>query len=144
MHTADNIESDQDLTAAGGFRMPLVFSQPNATANQTAVALLVGSGGDAALTEIPAPRAGSVVGISIRSEGARTGGTCTVDVTVGGVATGLQAVLDATNTQQDEATQEKDTDTFALGDRVGVDVTTDGTWAAGATPSIVVLVEIEM
>jgi hypothetical protein len=138
------MQTASDLDAAGGYRQTLgLFSQADVTASQSAVALAIHAG-DAALTEIPVPRAGSVTGISARTEGARTGGTCTVDVTKNGTATGLQAVIDATNTQQHQATQAKDTDTFAAGDRIGVDITTDASWAAGSTPSIIVTVEVEM
>jgi len=131
-----------DIDGAGGFRMPILFSQDDVTASQTDTVLAL-HGGDAALVNLPMYRAGSVVGISAWTEGARTGGTCTVDATVGGTKTGLTAVIDDTNTQVNSSSQAKDTDTFAADDLIGVKLTTDGTWAAGVTPSIIVCVWVE-
>lgn len=131
-----------DIVGGGGNRQTFLFSQADATASQSAVALAVHAG-DSAITAVPMPRAGSIVGIAVRSEGARTAGTLTVDATIGGTVTGLQAVLNGTNTQTHYATQAKDTDTFTAGGLIGVKVTTDGDWAAGSTPSIVVAVEVE-
>lgn len=141
MQTADDITSDKDLDAAGGFRRSLSFHQLDATASQTGVAISVL--GSTVMTEFVMPRPGSIVEISIRCEAARTGGTCDVEVTKNGTAVGLKATLDATNTQSHQATQAKDTDTFVAGDRIGVKVTTSAAWAAGVTPEILVLAGVE-
>lgn len=130
-----------DLSAPGGFRHTYKFVQADCTASQSAVALL--ASGCAALTGIPMIRAGSVVGIGITCESARSAGTCTVDATIGGTATGLQAVLNGTNTTTAVATQAKDTDAFSAAGLLGVKITTDGDWAAGTTPEILVCVEVE-
>lgn len=99
--------------------------QDNVAASQTAVALVIAN----ARTEIPMVTAGSVVGIVVYSNAARSAGTLTVDVTINGTATGCQAVLDGTNTQTDTGTQAVGTDTFTAGQRIGVKITTDGSWS---------------
>ena len=122
------------------YEIPAYFMQADVAANQAAVALnVLGLAGN---TEITLPKGGSIVGISIASNDARTAGTLTVDATINGTATGLQAVLDATNTQYHHANQVKDTDTFSAGDRVGVKITTDAGWLP-VTADIVVLVLCE-
>lgn len=113
--------------------------QDNVAAGQSGVALNLG--GDANRTELPVARAGSVVGIAVYSNEARTGGTLTVEVTIDGVGTGLTAVLDATNTQTHYNTQAAGLDTFTAGQRIGVKITTDAGWAP-TTADITVEVEI--
>ncbi len=117
------------------------FMQSDVAASQSAVAIpVLGLAGNA---EIVMAKLGSAIGISIASNAARTAGTLTVDVTVNGTAIGLQAVLDGTNTQYHYATQAGGLDTFVAGDRLGVKITTDGTWAP-TTADIVVMVLAEV
>lgn len=117
------------------------FAQPNVAAGQTAVAIPVL--GLATNTEIVLPRKGSVTGISIASNEARTGGSLTVDVLINGAATGLQAILDATNTQYHFATQVGEVDTFVAGDRLGVAITTDAGWLP-TTADVVICMLVEV
>lgn len=120
------------------YTQPYQFMQADVAASQAAVALdVLGLAGN---TEYTMELDGSVVGIAIASNDARTGGTLTVDVTINGTATGLQAVLNATNTTYHYATQLPETDTFSAGDRLGVDITTDAAWTPDGTPDIVVTV----
>lgn len=120
------------------YAQPYQFMQSDVAASQSAVALdVLGLSGN---TEYTMELEGSVIGISIASNDARTAGTLTVDVTVNGTATGLQAILDGTNTTYHYATQIPETDTFSAGDRLGVDITTDGSWAPDGTADIVVTV----
>lgn len=121
------------------------FSQANCTASQTAVELARGSAADANLTEVVAIAAGKIVGLAVFSEGARSAGTCTIKVEVNGTPTTISAVLDGTNAQKHYVRQTPAAaaaaatpDTFAAGDTIEVTVTTDGSWAAGSTPSIAV------
>lgn len=86
--------------------------------------------------------AGSVLGIAVKSNDARTAGTLTVEVTKNGTGVGLTAVLDGTNTTSKATTQSKDTDAFVAGDNIGIDITTDGSWAP-TTADIDCTVEIE-
>lgn len=135
------MSSTDDVNAAGGFCMQFWFYQDNVAAGQAAVALLLG--GDVARTERIAVRSGSVRGIAVSSNAARTAGTLTVDATVDGTATGLQAVLDGTNTLKHVATQGKDLDTFAQKGLVGVKITTSADWAP-TTADITVEVLVEL
>lgn len=138
-----NITATGDITGSGGNRLQYYFIQADAsTQSQSAVALT--ALGSSVLTGLPAIRAGSVVGIGVTCESARTAGTLTVDATIGGTVTGLQAVLNATNTTTAVATQAKDTDAVAAGNLIGVKVTTSSDWDnSGDTPEIIVVVEIE-
>lgn len=134
------IETDGDIKGVGGFKTAFCFMQQDVAAEQSAVAIPVL--GLAANTEIVLPFSGSVIGIAVASNDARTAGSLTVDVTVNGTATGLQAALDGSNTQYHSATQAKDTDAFAAGARLGVKITTSADWAP-TTADIVVTVVIE-
>lgn len=103
------------------------FTQSNVTASQTNVAL--------AGSRWTAPRAGSITGIVVKSNEARTAGTLTVEVWkntglagAAGAATGLTAVLNGTNTSAKATTQDPNTDTFVAGDELFVSITTDGSW----------------
>ena len=136
--------------AAGGMKVPLFFTQVGVAASQNAVALkLIDTAWDAgttdasfdapANTEVVMPLSGSIIGVSVASTAARTAGTLTVEVTKNGSGTGLQAQLNATDTQYAYATQELDEDTFDAGDRIGVKITTSADWAP-TTADIVVMV----
>lgn len=118
---------------------PHVFFQDNVAASQSDVALLVAGSGT--VSEVTMPFAGSVTGISIASNEARTADTLTVDATINGTASGLQATLDGDNTTYHYTTQAKDVDTFSAGDRLGVDITTGGSWAP-VTADIIVVVYV--
>lgn len=65
-----------------------------------------------------------LVGISVTSNAARTAGTLTVDATIDGTVTGLQAALDGTNTTRDTGVQARGTDVGVAGSRLGVKLTT--------------------
>jgi len=130
----------KDIEADGGFKNSFNFQQIDVAAGQTSVAIdVLGLAGN---TEYTLPYDGSIVAISIASNAARTGGTLTVKPTVNGVEQTLAATLDATNTTYHYATQAKDAETFSAGDRLGVKITTDATWAP-TTADIVVTVVIE-
>ena len=133
-----------DLTAGAGRLCSFTFHQGDATASQSAVAITAGTGEDADATEYVIPWAGSIMGISVACEAARSGGSCIVDATVNGTVTGLTATIDDTDTQYAYGVQAKDSDAITAGQRLGVKVTTDAGWAAGTTPSILVTVFCEM
>jgi Ni,Fe-hydrogenase maturation factor len=77
-----------------------------------------------AITEAQIPWEFEVVGVSVTSTEARTAGTLTADVTIDGTVTGLQGILNGTDTTRDYATQPRSTDIGAAGSRVGVKLTT--------------------
>lgn len=113
--------------------------QTDVAASQSAVALNLDGG--TLRAELPMVRAGSVTGIVVFSNAARSGGTLTVDATINGTVTGLTAVLDATNTTVKASTQAVAADAFVAGDRIGVKITTDAGWLP-TTADITVVVEI--
>ena len=140
MSGTGNLVVENDIYAAGGYKNSFNFTQSDVAVSQTAVVIdVLGLSGN---TEYTLPYAGSITGISISSNGARTAGTLTVDATVDGTVSGLQAVLDATNTQYHSTTQGVNTDTFSAGNRLGVKITTSADWAP-TTADIVVTVVIE-
>lgn len=139
--TGDIIATAGDMNAVGGFAHQLSYwYQDDVADSQTDAALDMD--GNSARAEVPTIRAGSIIGIAVYSNEARSAGTLTVDATVDGTKTGLTAVLDGTNSQTKVTTQAKDTDTFTAGQRIGVKLTTDGSWAP-TTADITVTVLIE-
>lgn len=129
---------------AKGQLVPLLFSQAALAINQSAVAITVVET-SADTIEYVIPWEYEVVGISASVSEARTAGTATVDATIDTTATGLQAVIDGTNTLRDTGTQARGTDVGAAGSRVGVKLTTDGTWApTTADISVVVWVIVHL
>lgn len=129
---------EHDADGEHTFKYPILFMQDDVAASQSAVALLIAG---ATPVEIGVPWTGSIVGISVLSDAARSAGTLTVDATVNGSTTGLQAVLDVDNTTIHYASQAKDVDTFVAGDAIGVKITTDAGWLP-TSANIVVLVYI--
>jgi len=98
--------------------------QDNVTASQTAVALSLGN----SRTEIPMPAPGHVVGVVVYTNAARAAGTLTVDVTINGTVTGLQAILNGSSTTTTATRQAQNTDKYTIGQRIGVKITTDSGW----------------
>lgn len=118
------------------------FSHPNVAASGTDVSLYRCGGGDTNLVHSICPFDGWVIGISARSENARTAGSCILEVEVDGTAVALTATIDGTNDQivyetQTPVAAESAGDTVSAGDTIECVYTTDGTWAAGSTPSII-------
>lgn len=123
-----HVITKEDVLDAATYYVPNTLSgwwQDNVTATQTNVVLAMAN----ARTEVPMPTGGSVIGIAVRSNAARSAGTLTVEATIDGTAIGLTAVLDGTNTQTNVASQDVGTDVFTAGQRIGVKITTSGTWA---------------
>ena len=132
---------------AKGQLIKLAYAQADVAANQTAVAMNVIEVRDAAASADDAiavpgyvmPFDFEVVGISILASTARTAGSITVDATIDGTATGLQAVLDGTNTTAHHITQPRDSDRGIAGSYVGVKLTTGASYTP-VTADIVVAV----
>jgi hypothetical protein len=116
--------------------------QDNVVASQTDVALSRAAAG-AFPTVWVAPRAGSILGVTVLSNDARAAGTLTVQVWKNGVATGLTAVLDGVNTTFKATVQAAGTDTFTAGDHLDVRITTDAGWLP-ITADIRAAIEVEM
>lgn len=112
--------------------------QDNVPGSQTDIALVIAN----ARTEIPMPVAGSIVGITIFSNEARTAGTATVEPTINGTGIGLTAVLDGTNTTTHTAAQAEGLDKFTAGQRIGVKITSASWTPTTADISVAVLVTL--
>lgn len=115
----------------------------NVLAAQTGVTMAL-LGGSAVLgdrSRLPVIRAGCISGIVVRSDEARTAGTLTVEATINGSATGLTAVLDATNTTVKSTMQAIGADTLAAGDELGAIWTTSALWAP-ITADVTVMIEV--
>lgn len=134
---------------AKGQLVPLIFAQDAVADSQSAVAMNImettATTSTLPVVEYTIPWAFEIVGISISSSEARTAGTLTVDATINTTVTGLQAVLDGTNTTRDTGTQARNTDVGVAGDRVGVKLTT-ASWTpvtADVCVTVWVLVHLE-
>lgn len=138
---------------AKGQLLPFRFAQHNVAAAQAAAAMNIiesETGADVttflSVTEHVIPFDFEVVAIGMDSNAARTAGTLTVDATINGTVTGLQAALDATNTLRDTGVQQRGLDVGVAGDRVGVKLTTDAGWTpitADIAVVVYVLVHLE-
>lgn len=131
--TAANTLNNTGGTSTANNQLLVVVDRPNSLADATAV------------TGVPLPWEFEVVGVSIESSEARTAGTLTADVTIDGTVTGLQAILDGTNTTRDTGTQPRATDVAAAGSRVGVKLTTSS-WtpvSADVLVTVFVMVHVE-
>lgn len=125
-----------DRVISKGQLVHLVFEQADVAASQSAVALATsevrdtaaGASDQNASVGYCIPFGYELIAISVTSSAARTAGTLTVDATIGGTASGLQAVLNATTTNNAYATVARGTYPGAAGDKVGVKITTASGW----------------
>lgn len=75
-------------------------------------------------------RAGSIVGLSTRLTDAVSAGTATVKATINGVASTLSVVsTNASNQSGGQSAQAPGIDTYVAGDELGMQITTDGSFA---------------
>lgn len=139
---------------AKGSLLGFNFMQADAAASQSNATLTVAEVRDAAATVddqnaadgYVIPWEFEVVGISVRSSAARTAGTLTVEAMIDGAATGLTAVLNATDTQSAKGTQVRGSDVGPATGRVGARITTDAAWApvtADVNVTVWVIVHLE-
>lgn len=137
-----------DRVIAKGQLIPLLFSQDAVADAQSAVAMNIlettATTSTLPVTEYPIPWDFEIVGISIASSEARTAGTLTVDATIDGTVTGLQAALDATNTTRDTGTQVRNSDIGSAGSRVGVKLTTASWTPVTADVAVTVWVLVKL
>lgn len=129
-----------DITAPGGFFLALEYADDNIPSDQSSTAMT--TGGSSTVTENEAPWAGSILGISMVTNEARTAGNIICEPTINGTVVELQVTLDNTNTTHASATQSKDTDAFAAGDRLGVKCVTSSDWGTPTSDhNVVIIVE---
>jgi hypothetical protein len=138
------VSSTADGSFAGGYRQTIdgwYYENAAANLNNQVMNRLAGTTNNA--TGWIAPRAGSVTGIAVHSNAARTGGTLTAKVFKNGAQLGaLTAVLDGTNTTFKATTQAKDTDNFNAGDILDIRIATDSGWSP-TTADIRGVLEVE-
>lgn len=116
--------------------------QDNVAASQSAVVLKVAAAANTG-TEVAAPRAGFVAGISATFTVAPAGSTLVLTVTKNGSAiSGCVISVTAGATLGRATAFAQGIYGFAAGDRIGVTVTTDGSWTA-ITSDMVVNVDLE-
>lgn len=133
---------------AKGQVIPLLFSQDAVADAQSAVAMNIletsATTSTLPVTEYVMPWDFEVIGITVSSSEARTAGTLTVDATIDGTVTGLQGILNATDTTRDYATQQRGSDVGAAGSRVGVKLTTASWTPVTADVAVVVYVLVHL
>jgi hypothetical protein len=106
------------------------FMQDNVAASQTDVQLLVAEVASAASNAcdgITMPWAGTIVAISYQLSAAGTAGTLTVGPTVNGTEQ-ADPTLSVTTGTSGADTATRGAATFAAGDRIGAEITTNGSW----------------
>jgi hypothetical protein len=118
--------------AARGQILDLLFVQDNLAASQTDAALNIQEVAAAAallIQGLSMPWAGSVVGIAIDTSSAATAGSLSVSVTKGGTK---QTATTQTLTTEVAKTAvfQQGAVPFVAGDKLGVKITTSGTWDA--------------
>lgn len=116
---------------------PLLFTRANIAANLSAVALATADGGDG----YTMPFEGDVVGISVRLNASRTNGTLSLSSLKNGAipSGGPTNDIDATVTQQDHHAIEHGVVSFEAGDRLGIQIDTDSSWAPSTADGTFVL-----
>lgn len=119
-----------------GQLVPVVFVQDALAANQTNVQLTVQDAG-VAVDGLSMPFAGEIVGLSYDLSAAGSAGTLTIGASIGGteVAATTQTVTTAV---AGRPTFARGSVPFAAGDKLGVEITTDGSWN-GTTADLVVI-----
>ena len=135
-----------ELAANKSNVIAIPFYIADAAASQSAVVLsFPGEATATDMGQVPIPWAGSIVGISVAVEAARTAGTLTLNPTINGTATAQSVVINASNTQYNSSKYARQAYPITAGQRVGIKMTTDASWAAGTTPSVLghVFVHIE-
>lgn len=131
--TATNTINNTGGTSTANNQLIVVVDRPNTTVDAITV------------TDQVIPFDFEIVGIDVTSNAARTAGTLTVDATIDGTVTGVQAALDATNTTRHYARNARAADAGVAGSRVGVKLTTSS-WTpvtADVTATVWVLAHLE-
>lgn len=119
----------------------LRFMQDAVAASQTNTQLNVAevaSGATNACDGIAMPWAGTIVGISYQLSAAGTAGTLTIGPTVNGTESADPTLAVTTGTSGTD-TALRGAATFAAGDLIGAEITTDGSWD-GTSSDLVVTV----
>ncbi len=137
-----------ERTISKGQLVPLFFSQDQVADSQSAVAMNIletsATTSTLNVTEYVMPFDFEIVAVTVVSHTARTAGTLTVDATIDGTVTGVQGVLNATNTTRHYSTNARDNDAGVAGSRVGVKLTTASWTPVTANIAVVVWVLVHL
>ena len=114
----NNIEG---ASSGGAFALPEQWAQNDVAANQAAVSMSAQVSTN--FDTIKMPRAGILTALTTRFTEAITAGTCTIIVTINGVATALQLVH--TNASNSSGGVAQIGVAYAAGDLIGMTITTD-------------------
>ena len=129
-----------ERTISKGQLVPLMFSQDQVADAQNAVAMNIletsATTSTLNVTEYVMPFDFEIVAVSIVANTGRTAGTLTVDATIDGTVTGVQGILNATNTTRHYSSNARDNDAGVAGQRVGVKLTT-ASWTPVAANDMV-------
>lgn len=139
-----------ERTISKGQVVPILFTQDQVAASQSAVAMNVletsATTSTLNVTEYVMPFDFEIIAVTVVANTPRTAGSLTVDATIDGTVTGVQAVLGATNTTRHYSKNARSADAGVAGSRVGVKLTTDAGWtpvAANVAVTVWVLVHLE-
>jgi hypothetical protein len=133
--------SQIERVIAKGQLVPLVFMQDAVAASQTDAQLLVAEVASAAANVVDGyvmPFEGEIVAVSARLSAAATAGSLTVGPTVGGTER-TDPALSITTAQSAHDTAVRGTSTFAAGDLIGAEITTNSGWDATTADLVVVV-----
>lgn len=127
--------------------IPFPFYVADAS-GQSQSATAMSATGEATAADVPqqpCPWAGSVVGISVQVEAARTAGTLTIQPSINGTAAAAAVTVDDDPTQYQYTTWRRGLYPVTAGQRIGCLWSSNSAWAAGTTPSVraVVYVHVE-
>ena len=134
--------SDINPNGFGGHKVQFQWYYNNVAASLTEQKMNVNNSGSNMQQHLMV-FAGSILGITIRTNEARTAGTLTAEVFVDSAGTGLQVSLDGSHGSYHTVTQAKDTDACAVQTSVDVRITTDAGWLP-VTADIIVDVVLEI
>lgn len=125
-------QATNDFQNADRVKVPVIYKfafMGGFPASQTDVAIYEING---SFQQILMPAAGSIVKATMQGVSARTAGTLTGKPAINGVAAGssaLNMVFDGTTTNDDKAEAAAGVITFSAGDKIGLLLTSDGSWA---------------
>lgn len=114
---------------------------------QSQSATNMSAAGEATATDCPqqpCPWAGSIVGLSIQVEAARTAGTLTIQPSINGTAAAAALTIDDDPTQYNTTTWRRGLYPITAGQRIGCLWSSSAAWAAGTTPSVHAIVYVHV
>jgi hypothetical protein len=126
---------------AKGQLVPLVFMQDAVAASQTDVPLSIAevdSATNIAVDGYVAPFEGEIVAVTARLSAAASAGSLTIGPTINGTGR-TDPALAITTAQSAWDTAPRGTATFAAGDLIGAEITTDSSWNGTAADLAVVV-----